>query len=33
VMSGDGTQSIDGTVYSFDWEAVLMTEPVVPASL
>ena len=33
VMSGDGTQSIDGTVYTFDWEAVLTTEPVVPASL
>ena len=33
VMSGDGTQSIDGTVYSFDWQANLTTEPVVPASL
>lgn len=33
IMSGDGTQSIDGTVYSFDWQAVLTTEPVVPASL
>ena len=33
VMSGKGTQSIDASVYSFDWEAVLITEPVVPASL
>jgi len=33
VMSGDGTQSIDGTVYSFEWQVTLTTEPVVPASL
>ena len=32
VMSGDGTQSIDNSVYSFEWQAVLITEPVVPAS-
>lgn len=32
VMSGEGTQSIDGTIYTFDWQAVLTTEPV-PASL
>lgn len=32
VMSGDGTQSIDGSTYSFDWQAVLITEPVIPAS-
>ncbi len=31
-MSGQGTQSIDGTTYSFDWEAALTTEPV-PAAL
>ncbi|MCK5584852.1 hypothetical protein KAJ02_02160 [Candidatus Bipolaricaulota bacterium] len=31
-MSGEGTQSIDGTTYEFEWEAVLVTEPV-PASL
>lgn len=31
-MSGEGTQSIDGTTYAFDWEAILVTEPV-PASL
>jgi len=31
-MSGEGTQSINGTIYTFDWEAVLVTEPV-PASL
>ena len=31
-MSGNGTQSIDGSVYSFNWQAVLMTEPLVPAS-
>jgi len=31
-MSGNGTQSIDGSVYSFNWQAVLVTEPVVPAS-
>ena len=30
-MSGEGTQSIDGTTYEFEWEAVLVTEPV-PAS-
>lgn len=33
IMSGDGTQSIDGSVYSFTWQATLVTEPVVPASL
>ena len=33
VMSGNGTQSIDTSVYSFDWQAVLITEPVVPARL
>jgi len=33
VMSGNGTQSIDTSVYSFEWQAVLITEPVVPASL
>jgi len=32
IMSGDGTQSIDGATYTFDWQAVLTTEPV-PASL
>ena len=32
IMSGEGTQSIDGTTYTFDWQAVLVTEPV-PASL
>jgi len=31
-VSGEGTQSIDGTTYTFDWEAVLVTEPV-PAGL
>lgn len=31
-VSGEGTQSIDGTTYAFDWEAVLVTEPV-PAGL
>ncbi|MBE0635037.1 hypothetical protein IH601_03475 [Candidatus Bipolaricaulota bacterium] len=31
-MSGEGTQSIDGTAYAFEWEAILVTEPV-PASL
>ena len=31
-MSGEGTQSIDGTIYTFDWEVGLVTEPV-PASL
>ncbi|MFC2079600.1 hypothetical protein ACFLSZ_06440 [Candidatus Bipolaricaulota bacterium] len=31
-MSGEGTQSIDGTTYTFDWEAILTTEPV-PAGL
>jgi len=31
-MSGEGTQSIDGTIYEFNWQAVLVTEPV-PASL
>jgi hypothetical protein len=31
-MSGDGTQSINGTTYKFDWEATLTTEPV-PAAL
>lgn len=31
-MSGEGTQSIDGTTYTFDWQAMLVTEPV-PASL
>ena len=31
VMSGNGTQSIDGTVYSFDWQSALTTEPL-PAS-
>ncbi len=30
--SGEGTQSIDGTIYSFDWQAILTTEPL-PASL
>lgn len=33
VMSGDGTQLIGTSVYSFDWQAVLITEPVVPARL
>lgn len=32
VMSGNGTQAIDSSVYSFDWQVVLITEPVVPAS-
>jgi hypothetical protein len=27
-MSGEGTQAIDGTTYTFDWQAVLVTEPV-----
>jgi len=27
-VSGEGTQSIDGTTYTFDWQAVLVTEPV-----
>ena len=31
-MSGEGTQSIDGTTYEFEWTATLVTEPV-PASL
>ena len=31
-MSGEGTQSINGTTYTFDWQAVLITEPI-PASL
>ncbi|MCK5586074.1 hypothetical protein KAJ02_08380, partial [Candidatus Bipolaricaulota bacterium] len=31
-MSGEGTQSIDGTTYIFDWQAVLVTEPL-PAGL
>lgn len=31
-MSGEGTQSIDGTTYEFEWQAALVTEPV-PASL
>ena len=31
VMSGEGTQSIDASIYSFEWQAVLITEPVVPA--
>lgn len=26
-MSGDGTQSVDGNVYTFTWTAVLTTEP------
>ena len=33
VMSGNGTQAIDSSVYGFDWQAVLITEPVVPAGL
>jgi hypothetical protein len=31
-MSGEGTQSIDDSTYTFDWEASLTTEPV-PAGL
>ena len=31
-ISGEGTQSIDGTIYEFEWQAALVTEPV-PASL
>ena len=31
-MSGEGTQSIDGTTYTFDWQAALVTEPL-PAGL
>ena len=32
IISGEGTQSIDGTTYTFNWQAVLTTEPL-PASL
>lgn len=33
IMSGHGTQTIDQKTYVFTWEAVLVTEPVIPASL
>jgi hypothetical protein len=33
VMAGDGTQSIDGKVYAFTWQAVLTTDPIAPAGL
>jgi len=33
VMSGSGTQQVDSSIYAFDWQAALTTEPVVPSGL
>ncbi len=33
VMAGEGMQTIDGSTYTFTWQAVLVTEPVLPANL